>query len=438
MSENRFVVEVVGKPNETPDVTVSRVQDALGLDDTRARALVARMPGVLTRPSTEGRAMKVALRLQAAGVVALHRPLRPSEDPFSSGEGSVAAPPATNGEAAGGSDGAVSAGAAGTTDDVGAPVPPMAPDDPSSAPSVDATYWGTERDPKLTPMSEAGFGAADIVLPTDVPDDVRSTQERLAERRVKSTFVEAGTTSEPARAVEPGADATDGDATHAGVPGTDDEATARGARRWVDPAEDEPEAVPGRPVVPRPDDGDGRAGTPVPDRRDVDARHAEPVYRQKRSAAEPPLTLSPPPDDVLRRSGVAETEIAASSERRRGRFGRRMATQVALPVLATWPLGAVATWFLLPADARVVLFVPIAAVTAIATLLGALIAAVTTGPMARDVLKLRDEARRVAMGELTAPVTTRRDDELGEIAGSLERVRLSLQEGLERLRKRRR
>jgi HAMP domain-containing protein len=42
------------------------------------------------------------------------------------------------------------------------------------------------------------------------------------------------------------------------------------------------------------------------------------------------------------------------------------------------------------------------------------------------------------MGELTAPVTTRRDDELGEIAGSLERMRLSLQEGLERLRKRRR
>ncbi len=417
MSENRFVVEVVGKPNETPDVTVSRVQDALGLDDARARALVARMPGVLTRPSTEGRAMKVALRLQAAGVVALHRPLRASEDPFTSGERLEGAENARADAAAAGSAPPDVAPA-----DTARPAPD---DDPASAPSVDATYWGTERDPKLTPMSEAGFGAADIVLPTDVPDDVRSTGERLAEPRSRSTFVEAGLTSEPARADAP-EDEGHGDA-----------ATGAGARRRDRTPVDEPEPVPGRPLTPRPD-GDARSTPPVPDRRDVDARHAEPVYRQKRSAAEPPLTLSPPPDDVLRRSGVPETEISAGSERRRGRFGRRIASQVALPVLATWVLGAAATWFLLPVDGRVALFVPIAAATAIAALLGALLAALTTAGMARDVLKLRDEARRVAMGELTAPVTTRRDDELGEIAGSLERVRLSLQEGLERLRKRRR
>ena len=79
---NRFVVEIVGQLQETPEVTVSRVCDALGLDETRAAALVARMPGIITRPAGEDRAMKIAMRLQEAGLTALHRPLAEGEDPF--------------------------------------------------------------------------------------------------------------------------------------------------------------------------------------------------------------------------------------------------------------------------------------------------------------------------------------------------------------------
>ena len=138
---------------------------------------------------------------------------------------------------------------------------------------------------------------------------------------------------------------------------------------------------------------------------------------------------------MLQRSGVPETQLPSRANRRRGRFGRHLAAQVALPGLLTWSLTAVALWWFLGTD-RAELFVVLAAATAVAALVGSLIAALGTVGVARDVLRLRDEARRIAMGELTAPVGSNRDDELGEIAGSLERMRLSLQEGLERLRRR--
>lgn len=96
MSDRRFVVEVVGAPREAQAVTVARVQEALGLDEPKAAMLVARMPGVLTRPSAEERAMKVALRLQAAGVAAVHRPLRPEEDPFRTADVSPETPAAAS------------------------------------------------------------------------------------------------------------------------------------------------------------------------------------------------------------------------------------------------------------------------------------------------------------------------------------------------------
>ncbi len=414
MSEHRFVVEVVGALKEAQSVTVARVQEALGLDESKATALVARMPGVLTRPSGEERAMKVALRLQAAGVAAVHRPLRPEEDPFRTAE----KPPAT-------SPAEVVAPPSVAPPVAPAPVPGL---DPANAPSVDATHVDVPYDPKLTPMSEAGFGAADIVLPTDMPDDVRSTQERSADPRRRPTFVEAGATSEPVGAPNDAITVDDDDV--AGPPLT--------------PL---PDGMPAGPVTMTPvpavrrarapgDSGRDAKGPPTP--RDVDARQADAVYRQTRSAAEPSLTLTPPPDSVLRASGVPEAELAAATGRRRGRFGRMLAAQVALPVVLSWGLGAVGIWLFLPAEGRLDAFVPLAAATAVAALLGALLAALGTAGIARDVTKLRDEARRVAMGELTSPVTTRRDDELGEIAGSLERMRLSLQEGLERLRKRRR
>ncbi len=414
VSESRFVVEVLGAPKEAQAVTVARVQEALGLDEPKAAMLVARMPGVLTRPSAEERAMKVALRLQAAGVAAVHRPLRPEEDPFRTAD----VPPVEP--------------AASEPVPVAPPPAPPAPSaasgfDPANAPSVDATHVDVPYDPKLTPMSEAGFGAADIVLPTDMPDDVRSTQERNDQPSRRPTFVEAGATSQPAD--PPPAVVEDDDV---GPPLTPLPDGAPNGLSGVTPVPVTPAGA-GRGVRVL----GGRDATPPP-ARDVDARRADPVYRQTRSAAEPSLTLTPPPDAVLKRSGVPESELDAARGSRRGRFGRNLAAQVALPVVLSWGLGAAAIWFLLPADGRLGAFVPLAAATAIAALVGALMAALGTVGVARDVTKLRDEARRVAMGELTAPVTTNRDDELGEIAGSLERMRLSLQEGLERLRKRRR
>ena len=157
MSEvNRFVVEVVGRLNEAHEVTVSRVSSALGLEESRAAALVARMPGVITRPTGEDRAMKVALRLQEAGVPALHRPIAEHEDPFKTAE---------------------------------RPAARVEPATPREVPSLDATHHDAEPDPKLTPMSEAGFGAADIVIPTHTPAGERP--------RPRATFVEAGSTAGP-------------------------------------------------------------------------------------------------------------------------------------------------------------------------------------------------------------------------------------------------
>jgi len=420
MSEgNRFVVEVVGRLREEREVTVSRVCEALGLDEARAGALVARMPGVITKPVAENRAMKIALRLQEAGVPALHRPLAEHENPFKTSErpAPVAAPRSD-------------------------PPPPRRDVDavgPRDVPSLDATHHDLEPDPKLTPMSEAGFGAADIVLPRS---DVWSTQERP---RPRATFVEAGPTSMP-------------------TPHVVDPATT-----MVRPATATPTPLPtSRPVTPVPGSGRGAPtpvrhaltltpvppahGTPVPpDRTPVPpagprtpvpaaaaatpaSGSAAPVYRQTRSSADHPLTLSAPPDEVLQRSGVPDAELGRSAAKR-GRFGRHLAGQVALPGLLTWSLTAVALWWFLGVE-RADLFIPLAAASAVAALLGALVAALGTIGISRDVVRLRDEARRIAMGELTSPVASNRDDELGELAGSLERMRLSLQEGLERLRQR--
>jgi HAMP domain-containing protein len=316
-----------------------------------------------------------------------------------------------------------------------APVAAKEPDagpSPRDIPSLDATHHDLEPDPKLTPMSEAGFGAANIVLPTETP----------AERpRPRSTFVEAGPTSFPTPDAEDPAQtmvraATDVPTPHPDAPPPEE-------------ADGEPPERPLTPVSPalslaRDDAGAAAAAgaattaraaataTPKPDGSGV-----APKYRQTRSSAEPALTLSAPPEEVLKRSGVPEAEL--SMGRRRGRLGRHLAAQVALPGLLTWSLTAVALWwFLRPRTDGTELFVILAAASALAALIGSLIAGLGTTGLAQDIVRLRDEARRVAMGDLTAPVASNRDDELGEIAGSLERMRLSLQEGMERLRQRRR
>ncbi len=503
----RFVVEVIGRLNETHEITVSRVKDALGLDEVKAAALVARMPGVITRPAGEERSMRIALSLQAAGVPALHRPLLENETIFRSGERPAAPAPAA--EAAPAEADAASWAAAlepsaevsVITDeevddepavtvtplpdpittsngdvlaglDLGhgpAPVAPLGRDplagldtgtalDPSDAPSVDATHHFIPPDPKLTPMTEAGFGAADIMLPVDLPTDLRDTSERLIQppkRAPRPSLVEAGPTSQPreaagtvpvARAPRVARDEPSGT-----TPATDPEnllmTPTDPAATMVRPPSAEPTPVP---------DGDGMSAaataraaaqralrsdrSEAPQRpRDSggESRQVDPVYRQTRSSAEPALTISPPPDEALKRTGVPETELAAGERRRRGRLARRLAAQVTLPVLLSWGLGAAAIWFLLPAEVRDEHFGSLAAATAVAALIGALWAALATGGVSRDVQLLRDEAKRVAMGELSEPVELQRKDELGDLAQSLDRMRISLQESLERLRKRR-
>jgi HAMP domain-containing protein len=479
---NRFVVEIVGQLQETREVTVSRVCDALGLDETRAAALVARMPGIITRPAGEDRAMKIAMRLQEAGLTALHRPLAEGEDPFRARERpaevavgrpklapDVAPPPAV--EQGHAIDPRPAAGAPVAEPGAEAPAAehaveqPSAPDgeepeasvelhppeletdgetSPRDIPSLDATHHDFEPDPKLTPMSEAGFGAADIVLPT------KTAEERP---RARSTFVEAGSTSFPTPDDEDPTQTMVRAATEVPTPHPDlppaapadrperaatDTPVPELAGEASEPRPTEPTERPLTPVSPvlslaRGDAGAedaASAATPRPD-----ASGVAPKYRQTRSSAEPALTLSAPPEEVLKRSGIPDAELG--SGRRRGRFGRHLAAQVALPGLLTWSLTAVALWWFLGAD-RTELFVVLAAASALAALMGSLIAALGTMGLAQDVVRLRDEARRVAMGDLTAPVASNRDDELGEVAGSLERMRLSLQEGMERLRQRRR
>src|SRR5690606_41250736 len=44
---------------------------------------------------------------------------------------------------------------------------------------------------------------------------------------------------------------------------------------------------------------------------------------------------------------------------------------------------------------------------------------------------------RISHGDFEKPVELERDDELGQIAGAVERMRISLREGMERLRRRR-
>jgi len=455
---NRFVVEIVGQLQETREVTVSRVCNALGLDEARAAALVARMPGIITRPAGEDRAMKIAMRLQEAGLTALHRPLAEGEDPFGTrprrqdvvtGRPRVApdvsAPPAVEqghaidprpaaGEAPA-VDGQEPAPAATAPADV-EPVavdteasPADTPPSPKDIPSLDATHHDFEPDPTLTPMSEAGFGAADIVLPT------KTAGERP---RPRGTFVEAGSTAIPTPDAEADADAEDPAQTM--VRAATEVPTPHPDARREPSVDDEPPERPLTPVSPalslaRDDAAAGDApaastATPRPD-----AGGVSPKYRQTRSSAEPALTLSAPPDEVLKRSGVPDAELPG--RRHRGRLGRHLAAQVALPGLLTWSLTAVALWWFL-GDERTELFVVLAAASAVAALVGSLVAGLGTTGLAQDVVRLRDEARRVAMGDLTAPVASNRDDELGEIAGSLERMRLSLQEGMERLRQRRR
>ena len=534
-----FVVEVIGELRESVELVTGRVAEALSLDEAKARVLVERMPGVITKPMSETRAAKVALRLQAAGLAAVprsahsaalhhggspygplhrsgdvHAPTPPFDVPPAEAAPPADAPPAHVPPAA------ASPAAAATP--IAPPERPQAPralvsDAPPAAdeehedvgealsplaniPSVDATLIeerDVRDDPKLTAMSAAGFGAADIVVPIMPQREWPAPRER----RFTAPIVEGGAVAKPGAPSE-----------------TEDVAVERDDAEDLDPVEDaavtmirpasaEPEesapryarsrpVAPERAATPRPRSGDapGRdapakgaplreapapnapaPNAPARDRdvgfaasaraRDTIARdravsgaqqseHGRPptlgddemgltpppdrTYRSTRSAAESMLTLTPPPDAVLKRSGVREEALPAVFARRRGAFGRRLSGLVVIPMASAWALGAWFVWLLLPTASRAELWVPLVAATGVAALFGALFAGLATSRIAHDVSQLRDAGERIAMGDLAQPVDVRRSDEIGDIAAAVERMRVSLQESLDRLRRRNR
>jgi len=414
-----FVVEVTSAPDEAPELVSARVAQLLKLSPDKAAALVARVPGVVTRGLPEERAVRVVLRLQAAGLAAVHRRAR------AEATASAAAPAAEPVSA--------SAEAAPPTPAAPTPAPELVSDpderrDPTGfdrIPSLDATQVDApvEPDPKLTPMREAGFGAADVVLPTHTPPPRRPP-----------SLVDLGSVSLP---LEPAA----------APPAASDDPAVAARRRLAErsASASASASVDADPTMILPPDAEpptSAAPLAASGRRtltDADLRLTPPpgvAYRSTGGGTRRPATLTPPPDEVLKRSGVLEHELAANVERRRGRFSRRLSALVTLPVTLSWVLSAAFIYVLLPEALRDELWVPLAAATAIAALSGALAAGLATGRIARDVVRLRDDAQRIAMGELDAPVRVRRQDELGDLAASLDRMRVSLHEALGRLRKR--
>lgn len=70
-------------------------------------------------------------------------------------------------------------------------------------------------------------------------------------------------------------------------------------------------------------------------------------------------------------------------------------------------------------------------------LLAILIAILLSRAVTNTISQLVEAADRISRGELDESVDIRSNDELGELARSIERMRVSLQEAMERLRRRR-
>jgi HAMP domain-containing protein len=454
-----FVVEVVGELRESAAAVAERVAEALSLDQAKARALVERMPGVITKPLPEARAARVALRLQEAGLSAVHRPV---SVPAAAHRDEVA--PATSQRPAPAAEEPWFRLLRDPDGHEG-----VAPSPLHGVPSVDATIIDDvddEPDPKLTPMTEAGFGAADIVVPLVPPS------ERTGSRhgRFSPPIVEGGATARPeAEAVtsDPGREVVDDLAAdfatslartlangHVEEPVVtmvvppdaeplEDRPSAAGSARAAPAPGAPPRAsAPGEgrarevghrdgPVGERPDDlapsarargaiarDRAREGSP----REGSPREGSPRERSARVGPRP----TPPPGAAAQPADAGATPRAAH---RRGAFGRRLSALITVPMLAAWALGAWFVWLLLPpGPTRNELWLPLAAATAVATLAGALAAGLAAGRIARDLARLREESERIALGDVAHEVTVRRRDELGAVAAAVERLRVSLQE----------
>jgi HAMP domain-containing protein len=67
--ENKYVVEVVEHPQEDPRILAERLAEAFGVGMQQAEALLRRLPGVVTKAVPQDEAYKVAQLLQEAGLV---------------------------------------------------------------------------------------------------------------------------------------------------------------------------------------------------------------------------------------------------------------------------------------------------------------------------------------------------------------------------------
>jgi HAMP domain-containing protein len=76
--------------------------------------------------------------------------------------------------------------------------------------------------------------------------------------------------------------------------------------------------------------------------------------------------------------------------------------------------------------------------SALPVVLAVLIAGLLAQSITRNVIRLVRAADRISLGNLDNPVSVRTNDELNDLGEALERMRVSLHESLERLRKRRR
>ena len=425
-SERHFVVEVTSLRNEPVEVLTARVAAALAIDSQRAAALVSAMPGIVTGLTSEARAERAALRLASVGIEARHRswppeplpvPVAPERVPTPDPEPDLAVEPqpyreaetlpvATRAEVDGIAD---FADAFGHSRRALTPIPkpPQAP--PPGQPTRPVQPLPVQPKPAQPARPAQRVTPVQPLAPSD-QDQAESEYDFTAEDAL------------PRRPVVP-VTPIDEDPSDYLDDFDDDDAFPLPQAAVRAP---EPERVPRAPVpVPVPPAPPVRVSESAPDREmwtlrgDPAATEARPV---EVVAPNRPIAHIPNVDERLQRH-------QAQPRRSRSPLGRlydRVSTRVVLPSVFAWMIAMVGFWFWWGAiHPDVVLTFTL--ISAWAVLVGGLIGTLALRPMSREVRRLHDEARRLAEGDLNAPILSERDDELGDLAGALERARLRLQ-----------
>jgi HAMP domain-containing protein len=75
-------------------------------------------------------------------------------------------------------------------------------------------------------------------------------------------------------------------------------------------------------------------------------------------------------------------------------------------------------------------------VTAIALIVAIIAAVVAAAQLTKPIIELTEAANRISLGELDVPITVASKDEIGTLGEALDRMRISLKQAIERLRKR--